>query len=238
MAGGSADYGFGRVLGEGAFATVLMARRKSDGEDLAVKVMLKSHVEREGKTRLVLAESKALQRCSACAFVVNLSRTFQDADYLFFVLEFCGGGDLLGLINGSDARVSREAGGLVPYAAAFYASEVVLGLEFLRGLNVAHRDLKPENVLVDARGHAKLGDFGAVLDCDHPAGHDLGERHGSFEGTAEYVSPEALFPPRPRSLPFAALVRTYSDARSRRCSRARRRRPPATSGPWAASSTS
>ncbi|KAH8074727.1 3-phosphoinositide-dependent protein kinase [Aureococcus anophagefferens] len=154
--------------------------------------MIKSYIEREGKTRLVLAESKALQRCASCDFVVNLSRTFQDADYLFFVLEFCGGGDLLHLVNGSDDRVRRAAGGLTPYAAAFYAAEVVLGLEFLRSLDVAHRDLKPENVLLDGGGHAKLADFGAVLDCSHAAGHDLGERHGSFEGTAEYVSPEVL----------------------------------------------
>ncbi|KAK7238636.1 3-phosphoinositide-dependent protein kinase [Aureococcus anophagefferens] len=189
---GPADYAFGDILGEGAFATVLHARRRSDGTDFAVKVMIKSYIEREGKTRLVLAESKALQRCASCDFVVNLSRTFQDADYLFFVLEFCGGGDLLHLVNGSDDRVRRAAGGLTPYAAAFYAAEVVLGLEFLRSLDVAHRDLKPENVLLDGGGHAKLADFGAVLDCSHAAGHDLGERHGSFEGTAEYVSPEVL----------------------------------------------
>ena len=189
---GPADYAFGDILGEGAFATVLHARRRSDATDFAVKVMIKSYIEREGKTRLVLAESKALQRCASCDFVVNLSRTFQDADYLFFVLEFCGGGDLLHLVNGSDDRVRRAAGGLTPYAAAFYAAEVVLGLEFLRSLNIAHRDLKPENVLLDGGGHAKLADFGAVLDCSHAAGHDLGERHGSFEGTAEYVSPEVL----------------------------------------------
>ena len=98
-------YTVGKVLGEGAFATVLHARRRSDGTDFAVKVMIKSYIEREGKTRLVLAESKALQRCASCDFVVNLSRTFQDADYLFFVLEFCGGGatPLLNIGGGANA---------------------------------------------------------------------------------------------------------------------------------------
>ena len=97
------EYGFGRVLGEGAFANVLFARRKSDGEDVALKVMLKSHVEREGKTRLVLAEAKALRSCASCAFVVGLHATFQDAEYLFFALEFCAS-DLLGVIRNARTR--------------------------------------------------------------------------------------------------------------------------------------
>ena len=46
-------YGFGRVLGEGAFAHVIQARDRSDGREVAVKVMLKSHIEREGKQRAV-----------------------------------------------------------------------------------------------------------------------------------------------------------------------------------------
>jgi len=188
-----ANYGFGRELGQGAFANVLLARRRSDGVDVAVKVMLKSHIEREGKTRQVLAESKALQRCRESPHVVDLARTFQDADYLFFDLEFCAGGDLLRVIRGKGGGLARAEGGLPAAHAAFYGAEVVLGLEFLSGLNLAHRDLKPENVLVDARGRCKLADFGTVLDCEaKDADHDLGERHGSFEGTAEYVSPEVL----------------------------------------------
>ena len=155
--------------------------------------MIKSYIEREGKTRLVLAESKALQRCASCDFVVNLSRTFQDADYLFFVLEFCGGGDLLHLINGSDDRVRRAAGGLTPYAAAFYAAEVVLGLEFLRELNIAHRDLKPENVLLHDDGFVKIADFGLSTLC--PTTVQRGgpaARKAGFAGTVEYAAPERL----------------------------------------------
>ncbi|KAJ1459012.1 kinase-like domain-containing protein [Pelagophyceae sp. CCMP2097] len=230
----SSEFGFGFVLGEGAFAHVIHARRKSDKRDFAVKVMLKSHAEREGKTRAVLAESMALQRCAKCAFVVGLERTFQDDDYLFFVLEFASGGDLLGAIKRGAKR-----------HAAFYAAEIWLGLEFLQDVGLAHRDLKPENVLLDSKGHVKIADFGSVLDTRQPSlrkppaqnetrqpslrrrpsearpselrqpalqrrPSSLGEavpeerqsedrrsffddeRHGSFEGTAEYVSPEVL----------------------------------------------
>ena len=74
-----------------------------------MKVMLKSHIEREGKTRLVLAESQALQRCAECPHVVNLAAAMQDDDYLFFVLEFCPGGDLMRLIRTRGAQSEAEA---------------------------------------------------------------------------------------------------------------------------------
>mmetsp|Transcript_25513 Transcript_25513/g.101677 ORF Transcript_25513/g.101677 Transcript_25513/m.101677 type:complete len:438 (+) Transcript_25513:92-1405(+) len=258
MAGvGPQCYGFGRVLGEGAFAHVVLARCRSDGHDVAIKVMLKSHIEREGKHRAVMSEQRALRKCADCRHVVRLERTFQDEDYLFLVLEYAAGGDLLKAM----AELARPEGGVGPAAAAFYAAEIWLGLRFLHDVGLAHRDVKPENVLLDKRGRVKLADFGAVLDVgaeasrrsaraassslstvddddgegggttrrssssvglpastEHDADHrrgssdgidpagarpssvgnrrrfssQLSERHGSFEGTAEYVSPEVL----------------------------------------------
>lgn len=182
--------------------------------------MLKSHIEREGKYRAVMAEQAALRKCTECRHIIHLERTFQDEEYLFFVLEYAAGGDLLR----ATGRLSRPEGGMSPEAAAFYAAEVWLGLEFLHSQGLAHRDLKPENVLLDGAGRARLADFGAVLDTQSEAHSSsskpllssrgdrarddelddnkpattsryrtqLSERHGSFEGTAEYVSPEVL----------------------------------------------
>ncbi|CAI6004436.1 unnamed protein product [Closterium sp. NIES-65] len=58
------------------------------------------------------------------------------------------------------------------------------GLEYLHGFSIVHCDIKPANVLLDARMHAKLADFGLVR---------LGE--GTFVaatrvmGTPGYVDP-------------------------------------------------
>lgn len=48
----------------------------------------------------------------------------------------------------------------------FYASEVVVALEYLHMLGVIYRDLKPENVLVRSDGHIMLTDFDLCLKCE------------------------------------------------------------------------
>ncbi|KAJ6815612.1 serine/threonine-protein kinase D6PKL1-like [Iris pallida] len=47
----------------------------------------------------------------------------------------------------------------------FYASEVLLALEYLHMLGIIYRDLKPENVLVREDGHIMLSDFDLSLRC-------------------------------------------------------------------------
>ncbi|KAF3530763.1 hypothetical protein DY000_02043311 [Brassica cretica] len=47
----------------------------------------------------------------------------------------------------------------------FYASEVLLALEYLHMLGVVYRDLKPENILVRDEGHIMLSDFDLSLRC-------------------------------------------------------------------------
>ena len=191
----TADYLFGGVLGEGAYAHVVLAQKKrgagegDDGapaEQLAIKIMDKAFLEKEGKVKYAMMERDALLRCASCPFVLSLVYAFQDDEYIFLCLELAPGGDLEGLIR----RARGAAGGglaLAPADAAFYVGEVALALRFLHGHGVAHRDLKPNNVLLDARGHVKLADFGTALDTRGDP-----ERAGSFEGTAEYVSPEVL----------------------------------------------
>ncbi|MGN6109292.1 MAG: protein kinase domain-containing protein, partial [Kofleriaceae bacterium] len=67
------------------------------------------------------------------------------------------------------------------------ALDIVGGLEVAHHRGVVHRDVKPANVFFDARGTAKLGDFGVA----HLV--DLGQTQtGGLIGTLAYMSPEQI----------------------------------------------
>ena len=70
--------------------------------------------------------------------------------------------------------------------ARFFASEVLLALEYLHAEGYVYRDLKPENILIGADGHVRLGDLGF---CKHLA---PGERTYTTCGTADYMAPEVM----------------------------------------------
>lgn len=69
----------------------------------------------------------------------------------------------------------------------FYAAELVLAIAHLHSLNVLYRDIKPHNVMIDARGHVILIDFGlSKQEIIHPRGAL------SLVGTPDYSAPEVL----------------------------------------------
>jgi WD40 repeat protein/serine/threonine protein kinase len=70
------------------------------------------------------------------------------------VMEYCPQGTLRGLLD--KQAISW------PEATAF-ARDIALGLGYLHGHDILHIDLAADNVLLDARGRAKLADFGLAV---------------------------------------------------------------------------
>lgn len=76
----------------------------------------------------------------------------QDPINLYLIMEFLPGGDMMTLLMKKDT-LSEEC-------TQFYIAETALAIDSIHKLGFIHRDIKPDNLLLDARGHIKLSDFG------------------------------------------------------------------------------
>ncbi|KAH9763138.1 AGC kinase family protein [Citrus sinensis] len=91
--------------------------------------------------------------------IVKLYYSFQDAEYLYLIMEYLPGGDVMTLLMREET--------LTETVARFYIAQSVLAIESIHKHNYIHRDIKPDNLLLDQNGHMKLSDFGLCkpLDC-------------------------------------------------------------------------
>jgi len=112
-------------------------------------------------------------------FIIKLSYAFQNDRKLFFVLEYCPGGELFYLLQKKKVFTEEQA--------KFYAAQIVLAMECVHENNVIYRDLKPENVLIDGQGYIRITDFGLSK-----AGIEGNKGAMSVCGTPEYLAPEVL----------------------------------------------
>ena len=198
---GVRDFQFGRTLGEGSYSTVMAATDRKTNREYAMKVLSKHHIIKEKKVKYVTIEKDALNRLTDHPGVVRLFYTFQDQSSLYYVLDICTGGELLGVL--------KQYTTFDEDCTRFYGAQILDTIDFMHSRGVIHRDLKPENVLLDDQMHVKITDFGTAKLLDigartqaasngvTGAGGDLLDgsaqtRANSFVGTAEYVSPELL----------------------------------------------
>jgi protein-serine/threonine kinase len=140
-----------KVIGKGAFGEVKLVQRKTDGKIYALKCLVKAEMFKKDQLAHVRAERDILAEADS-PWVVKLYTTFQDKAFLYMLMEFLPGGDLMTML------IKYET--FSPDIARFYMAEILLAIEAVHKLGFIHRDIKPDNILLDVRGHLKLTDFG------------------------------------------------------------------------------
>ncbi|XP_050423377.1 serine/threonine-protein kinase tricornered isoform X2 [Adelges cooleyi] len=140
-----------KVIGRGAFGEVRLVQKKDTGHIYAMKILRKADMLEKEQVAHVRAERDVLVEADH-QWVVKMYYSFQDPINLYLIMEFLPGGDMMTLLMKKDT-LSEEC-------TQFYIAETALAIDSIHKLGFIHRDIKPDNLLLDARGHIKLSDFG------------------------------------------------------------------------------
>ncbi|KAH8825090.1 kinase-like domain-containing protein [Flagelloscypha sp. PMI_526] len=163
------DFNFLAVLGKGNFGKVMLAEEKKTNGLYAIKVLKKEFIIDNDEVESTRSE----KRVERHPFLLGLHSCFQTETRVYFVMEYVSGGDLM-------LHIQRKQFSL--RQAKFYASEVLLALEYFHSQGIIYRDLKLDNILLTLDGHVKDMYFGNTT--------------STFCGTPEFMAPEILLEQR------------------------------------------
>uniref|UniRef100_A0A8D3D7D3 Serine/threonine-protein kinase MRCK alpha n=1 Tax=Scophthalmus maximus TaxID=52904 RepID=A0A8D3D7D3_SCOMX len=174
------DFEILKVIGRGAFGEVAVVKVRNTDKVFAMKILNKWEMLKRAETACFREERDVLVN-GDCQWITTLHYAFQDDHYLYLVMDYYVGGDLLTLLSKFEDRLPEEM-------AKFYLAEMVLAIDSVHQLHYVHRDIKPDNLLLDLNGHIRLADFGSCLKLME----DGTVQSSVAVGTPDYISPEIL----------------------------------------------
>eukprot|EP00268_Persea_americana_P041781 TRINITY_DN4176_c0_g1_i1.p1 TRINITY_DN4176_c0_g1~~TRINITY_DN4176_c0_g1_i1.p1 ORF type:complete len:787 (+),score=151.63 TRINITY_DN4176_c0_g1_i1:146-2506(+) len=173
----STKYELLNELGKGSYGSVYKARDIKTSELVAIKVISLSEGE-EGYEE-ICGEIEMLQECSH-PNVVRYLGSYQAEEYLWIVMEYCGGGSVADLMNITDEPLEE-------HQIAYICREALKGLSYLHSIYKVHRDIKGGNILLTEQGEVKLGDFGVAAQLTRTM-----SKRNTFIGTPHWMAPEVI----------------------------------------------
>ena len=170
-------YLLGEALGEGAFAKVRLATQIHIKEKCAIKIVDKRLLEDTKDIQRLKKEIKIFKNIRH-KNIIQLFDIMESKTNLYFVMEYCKGGELFDYIVKNKRLKENEA--------CVFFQQIINGVEYLHKQGIIHRDLKPENLLLDYNNNIKISDFG--LSTFFSKNHYL----QTACGTPSYAPPEML----------------------------------------------
>ncbi|KAJ8266227.1 hypothetical protein GJAV_G00128000 [Gymnothorax javanicus] len=170
------NFDIGRPLGKGKFGNVYLARERKLNFIVALKVLFKSQMEKEGVEHQLRREIE-IQSHLKHPNILRFYNYFHDRSRVFLILEYAPRGEMY--------KELQRNGRFDDQRTATYMEELSDALQYCHERKVIHRDIKPENLLLGFRGELKIADFGWSV-------HAPSLRRRTMCGTLDYLPPEMV----------------------------------------------
>jgi serine/threonine-protein kinase len=171
------DYELLAEIGRGGMGVVYRARQRSLDREVAIKMILASHLASADQVERFHVEAKAAARLTH-PNIVGIHEIGELHGQHYFVMEYVEGRTLGQLL---------QAGPFDPEEAARCVAKIARAVHHLHQMGIVHRDLKPSNVLMDPKGEPHITDFGLAKTL---LGDSNMTHSGAIVGTPSYMSPE------------------------------------------------
>ncbi|KAK2580627.1 hypothetical protein KPH14_007737 [Odynerus spinipes] len=177
------DFDIGRPLGKGKFGNVYLAREKKSKFIIAMKVLFKEQIQKQGVGDQVMLyqvqREIEIQTHLRHPNILRMYGYFHDEKRVYLILEYAPKGELYKELNAQPNKRFDEV------RTATYMSQLADALKYCHSKKVIHRDIKPENLLLGVKGELKMADFGWSV-------HAPSSRRETLCGTLDYLPPEMV----------------------------------------------
>ena len=137
-------------IAKGGYGVVGLYQNVRTNDIYAIKTVDIKSMKEKNLSNTLKNEQDILKQIDS-HYLVNSYFIFKDKKNYYFVMEYLPGGDVYTLLSKNN---------LPKKTIQLIVAETILAVNYLHNIRIIHHDIKPENILITAKGHFKLSDFG------------------------------------------------------------------------------
>ncbi|KAH0544443.1 hypothetical protein FGG08_001470 [Glutinoglossum americanum] len=186
------SYGKQKKVGQGASGSVYLAKvlptanaapaiavlRAAGGSKQAQVAIKQMDLAHQPRKELIVNEILVMRESQHPNIVNFIDAYLRNPNELWVVMEYMEGGALTDVIENNTIEEDQ---------ISTICFETCKGLEHLHRQSIIHRDIKSDNVLLDARGHVKITDFGFCAKLTEQK-----SKRATMVGTPYWMAPEVV----------------------------------------------